>query len=301
MMRIAFFTTALLLSAPAIAETVTIETARGPVELTAAPSSVVAFDIAAIDTLDALGIPVVGRPDKLFVDYLGEAESAEIVGSLFEPDFEAINALQPDLVILGGRSSTQLEALEGMAPAIDMTIPGETLIDTGLARIDAYGALFQREDKAAALRATLEEKITAASTAAEDQGSALIVLTNGPKVSAFGAGSRFGWIHGALGLEEAANADEAGSHGQPVSFEFIAEANPDWLIVIDRAAAIGADGARAQQTLDNELVAQTTAWTKGQVVYLNGAESYIAGGGAQSIENALDQLIEAFSNADTAS
>ncbi|MHA3976791.1 siderophore ABC transporter substrate-binding protein [Halovulum sp. GXIMD14794] len=301
MIRIALFATTMLLAAPAVSQTVTVETARGAVDMPAAPETVVAFDIAAIDTLYALGIPVAGRPDKLYVDYLAEAEAAEVVGSLFEPDLEAINALQPDLVILGSRSSTQLESLQGLAPTIDMTIPGEALIETGLARIDAYGALFDRADEAAALRNRLESKIDAARTAADGKGSALIVLTNGPKVSAYGADSRFGWVHGALGLEPAAQTDDAGSHGQPISFEFIAEANPDWLIVIDRAAAIGADGARAEQTLDNELVAETTAWEKGQVVYLNGADAYISGGGAQSIERALDLLTTAFSEADPAS
>ena len=43
---------------PALAQPVTIETATGPVELEAAPETVAVYDMAALDTLDALGVPV---------------------------------------------------------------------------------------------------------------------------------------------------------------------------------------------------------------------------------------------------
>jgi iron complex transport system substrate-binding protein len=120
-------------------------------------------------------------------------------------------------------------------------------------------------------------------------------MTNGPKVSAYGKGSRFGWLHQALDLPEAVETSSENSHGEAVSFEFIRDANPDWLLVIDRSVAIGAEGARADETLDNALVAETTAWKNGQVIYLNAADLYIAGGGARSIMNTLDLLIEGFS------
>ncbi|SES43066.1 iron complex transport system substrate-binding protein [Tranquillimonas rosea] len=295
----AALTAALILgAAPALAQDVTIPTARGEAALPAAPESVVVYDLAALDTLDALGVGVDGVPDMIGVDYLDEtAAEAQVVGTLFEPDFEAVNALSPDLAIVGGRSATQYDALSGMVPTIDMTIPGESLVETGLSRIDAYGTLFRREAEAADLRQRLEDRIATAQDAVEGRGDGLIVLTNGPKVSAYGAGTRFGWLHTTLGLPEAADTDSAGRHGQPVSFEFIANADPDWLIVIDRAAAIGAEGARAEATLDNPLVAGTTAWEAEQVIYLDPADTYLAGGGAQSMARTLDTMISAFGGA----
>jgi len=94
-------------------------------------------------------------------------------------------------------------------------------------------------------------------------------------------------------------ADEAikeGSHGQPVSFEYIKEKNPDWLFVLDRSAAIGEEGQAAREVLNNPLVAQSTAWKKGQVVYLP-PETYLAAGGAQELLNAGNLLKDAFSQA----
>lgn len=286
---------ALVAAAPALAQTVTIETARGPVEAPAAPEALVVFDVAAMDTLDALGATAAGVPDQVTLDYLQDfAANAEVVGTLFEPDFEAVNALAPDLVIAGGRSAAQVDALAQVAPTVDMTIPGEDLVATALARLDSYGTLLGREAEADALGAGLEAKIEQARAAVEGKGTALVVLTNGPKISAYGAGSRFGWLHTDLGLAQAAEGLSTDAHGEAIGFEFIRDVNPDWLIVIDRAAAIGDEGARAAETLDNALVAETTAWREGQVVYLPAAESYVAGGGVQALSRNLDRIIEAF-------
>ena len=289
---------AIVAAAPALAQTVTVETARGPADVPQSPERVVAYDIAAIDTLDALGVALVGVPDRVYVDYLEDvAAEAEVAGTLFEPDFETVNVLQPDLVIVGGRSSEQLDPLSQLAPTVDMTIPGDALVETALARLDAYGKIFGKEGEADQLANEFEGKLDRARAAVEGKGTGLIVMTNGPKVSAYGAGSRFGWIHQSLGLPQAVEDVEAASHGEAISFEFIRDANPDWLIVIDRAAAIGDEGDRAQQTLDNALVAETTAWQNDQVVYLNAAEAYIAGGGIQALSNALDRITESFDDA----
>lgn len=286
---------ALMAGSPAISQTVTVETARGPAEAPQAPHGLVVFDVAAMDTLDALGATAAGVPDQLGVDYLDDfAAEAEVAGTLFEPDFETINALAPDLVIAGGRSAAQVDALAQVAPTLDMTIPGEDLVGTALARLDAYGTLLGREAEAQVLRADLEAKLAQARAAVQGEGAALVVLTNGPKISAYGAGSRFGWLHSDLGLPEAAQGLSTDTHGEAISFEFIRDANPDWLIVIDRAAAIGEEGNRAQQTLDNALVAETTAWREGQVIYMPAAEAYVAGGGVQALGRNLDRIIEAF-------
>lgn len=289
---------ALTISTAAFADTIEVETAAGPTDVEANPQTIVALDIAAIDTLDALGVTVTGIPAPHYVGYLDHvAADATIVGSLFEPDFEALANLAPDLIVAGGRSSTQVEPLSEIAPTIDMTIWGDNHVDQVLARLAAYGAITGTEAKAAELEATFNAKLDAAKAAIAGRGNGLIVLANGPKISAYGAGSRFGWLHAALGLPEAVEGVDAQTHGEAISFEFIAEANPDWLLVVDRGAAIGAEGENAAQTLDNALVAGTTAAQNGQVIYLNSANIYISGGGIQSMTATLDDIIAAFGGA----
>ncbi|MEJ8472561.1 siderophore ABC transporter substrate-binding protein [Roseibium algae] len=277
------------------AEPVLIETALGQVELASNPEKVAVLDIAALDTLNALGVPIAGVPEQIYVDYLKDTgNTAEVVGSLFEPDFEAINALQPGLIVAGGRSSTKVDALSELAPTIDMTIWGDGLLDQAKARLRAYGVLFGKQDTARKLEADLVKAVNNVKAQTTDAGKALVVLTNGPKLSVYGAGSRFGWLHTELGIQPAIENVEATTHGEAISFEFIRDANPDWLIVIDRAAAIGQDATLAAETLNNKLIAETNAWKSGQVIYLDAAKVYIAAGGYQSLMGTLGDLSAAF-------
>ncbi|MEP3428329.1 MAG: siderophore ABC transporter substrate-binding protein [Roseibium sp.] len=286
---------AFVVTSASFADTIEVDTFAGKAEVPVSPKTIAVFDIAALDTLNALGVSVAGAPERVYVDYLYDAvENAEKVGSLFEPDFEAINALQPDLIIAGGRSSKQVDALSKLAPTIDMTIWDDVLPQVK-SRLYAYGQIFGKQAKAKQLDDELMKALEEARNAAAGAGKALIVLTQGPKVSVYGPKSRFGWIHSLLGVEAAIPDIDASTHGEAVSFEFIREANPDWLIVIDRAAAIGQDAALAAETLDNKLVADTTAWKNDQVVYLDAAKIYIAAGGYKATMDTIGDLTSQFS------
>ncbi len=277
------------------AETVSVETYTGIVDVPLAPEKIAVFDVAALDTLAALDVSPDGVVGPIYVTYLDEAKAgAASVGSLFEPDFEAVAAMAPDLIIAGGRSAKVAPDLAKIAPTVDMTIWEDT-IGQGLARLDAYGKIFGKEAEAKALSEAFDAKLEATKALVADQGSAMIVMTNGPKVSAYGSGGRFGWLHTALNLSEAVPEVEKTTHGEAISFEFIRDANPDILIVVDRLAAIGREGERAAATLDNELVHQTKAWKNGSVIFLDSGPLYIAGGGIQSMTKTLDQISAAFS------
>lgn len=285
---------ALMISTPLLADTISVNTYRGAADAPQNPKTVAVFDVAAADTLDALGVPIAGTLNSLYVDYLGGVEDkAEDLGTFWEPDVEALHAMQPDLIVVGSRSSDQVDPLSKIAPAIDMTVGYDTVNDA-LARLDAYGEIFDRQDRAAALKAEFEAKLAQVKAAAAGKGNALAVMTNGPKISAYGSGGRFGWLHDTIGVPLAAPEISESVHGESISFEFIQEKDPDWLIVVDRLAAIGRPGESAEATLDNVLVQNTKAWKSGQVVYLNAADIYIAGGGIQSMNRTLDQLLAAF-------
>jgi iron complex transport system substrate-binding protein len=276
-----------------------IQTAAGSQEIAEKPNRIAVFDIAAIDTLDALGVKIDGVPNNLYIDALKQKlGSTEQVGTLFEPDLEALNALAPELIIVGGRSSTQIEQTSRVAPSIDMTIWGDDLIDQARQRILDYGKLFEIEEKTQSLVSEFDAKIEETKSAANGKGNALIVMTNGPKISVYGPNSRFGWVHTTLDIPAADPQIDAGEHGDAVSFEFIAEIDPDWLIVVDRAAAIGSNEQNAKATLDNELIRNTKAWQSGQVIYVPSSNVYIAAGGARSTMAVFDALAEGFSKAE---
>ena len=127
----------------------------------------------------------------------------------------------------------------------------------------------------------------------------MMLMINGGKISAHSPGSRFGFIYDVLGFKPATSFPQTGKHGNAVSPEFIMEANPDWLFVLDRDSAIGRkEGASAQQVLDNPLVRKTNAWKKQQVVYLDSGSLYIAGG-IQSYSNLMTQVKQVLDKAKT--
>jgi len=282
-------------SSVSYAQATEVQTARGMVSIAETPKRVAVFDMAALDTLSSIGVKPVGVPEKLYLQELEPLkQGAEIVGNIFEPDLEALSSLGPDLIILGGRSSTKVDQTAAIATTIDMTMLGDDLVAQAKERLATYGALFGKQDEAQKVSADLDSRVLAAQQAVKGKGKALIVMTNGPKVTAYGPGSRFGWVHATLNLEAVVPDIKAANHGEAVSFEFINKANPDWLLVLDRASAIGSGEQGAKATLDNELVAQTTAWKKGQVIYLPAPEFYIAAGGVQSTSKVLQVITDAF-------
>lgn len=253
-----------------------VEHAQGSTTLPGTPQKVVTFDIASLDTLDTLGIEVVGLPQDFVPERLSKyrGDGYTNVGSLFEPDFETLAALQPDLIIVANRSSAAYDNLSKIAPTIDMTVWGDGYLDQLRDRVTTLGEIFGQQDSVAAQLSELNAQVEATRELAADAGEALIILTTGGRISAYGPGSRFGWLHDELGVRPVIEDVEATTHGDPVSFEFLLETNPDVLFVIDRDAAINS-GDAARATLDNDLVRQMDAVQNDRVSYLNSVNWYI--------------------------
>ena len=274
--------------------TITINTARGEVSLPENPTKIVVFDMATLDDLTALKVPVTGAPKKVLVPYLQQTlDSVTNVGTLFEPDLEALNTLKPELIIIAGRSAPKYDELAALAPTIDMTDTGQDLIANGIKLLDTYGKIFKKEAEAQKLHNDIQNLLTETQQAIKGKGNGLILMVNGGKLSAFGSSSRFGWIHTQVGVPVADSNIPASPHGQSVSFEYVQKTNPDWIFVIDRTAAIGEEGKTAQAVLNNDLVRQSKAWKNGHIIYLSSA-AYLAAGGVQQMKTDLTNIITAF-------
>ena len=282
------------------AGSVKVQTAHGQAVVPQNPERVAVYDLGAVDTLSKLGVKIGASVDAQRLAYLdAPLKDAVKAGTLFEPNYEALNAYNPQLIVIGSRMAKDKvsDELAKLAPTIDMTAQTDNMKESAKARIDAYGRIFGKQAEADALKAEIDKTFADAKAAAQGKGKGLVILVNAGKLSAFGPDSRLGgWIHRDIGVPAADEAIKEGSHGQPVSFEYIKEKNPDWLFVLDRSAAIGEEGQAAREVLNNPLVAQSTAWKKGQVVYLP-PETYLAAGGAQELLNAGNLLKDAFSQA----
>jgi iron complex transport system substrate-binding protein len=279
----------------AVAQDISIKHAQGETTVPASPKKVLVFDPASLDMLDALGVQVAGVPTGRLPGYLSKYSSDryEKIGTLFEPDYEAVNAADPDLIIVGGRSRAKYRELAKIASTIDLSTTEGNFVGSVAQNLKLLGRIFGKQDQADALVAKLESSIANLRQDTAKVGKGLLVLTTGGKMSAYGPGSRFGALHSEFGIAPAVENLATTNHGQAISAEFIAKANPDWLFVIDRDAAIGQQGAAAKGVLDNELVAQTTAWKNGHVVYLDPVNWYLVGGGITSLQASVDQVAKA--------
>jgi len=254
--------------------TIAVDTVKGKVDLAMNPSPLVVYDMTLMQDLAALDVAVDGMPSGLLLDNLQSKvhPDPKEVGTVFEPDLEALNAMQPQAILIGSRMAEKYNELSSIAPTLDMSIDTANIYESSKQRLHDLGALFGKSDQAVKLQGNIDTLIdeTKALTK-ENKGKGLVVMVNGNKLSAYGDKSRYGFIHSVLDIPMADDKITDARHGQPISFEYIQKTNPDWLFVVDRSAAIGEDGAGAKAVLDNPLVAQTTAWDKDQVVYLSPA------------------------------
>jgi iron complex transport system substrate-binding protein len=277
------------------ATTITVEHAQGSTaNVPVNPEKVFTFDLGVLDTLDALGVEPAGVPEAAYPETLSKYADAKYskIGSLKEPDFEAVSAGEPDLIIISGRTAGAYEELSKIAPTIDLSIDAAQPMESFKAQTEKLGTIFDKaadvEEKLAAVDATISDT----KAKAADAGKGLIVLTSGGELTAYGAGSRFGIIHDVLGVPTAADVKVDGSHGEAISFEYIKQANPDILYVINRDTAVGTEASAANPILDNELVQSTNAAKNNKVVNLDPAGWYVVGYGLNNIKAMVDAVAE---------
>ncbi|WP_294928374.1 ABC transporter substrate-binding protein [uncultured Paracoccus sp.] len=165
------------------------------------------------------------------------------------------------------------------------------MIDGAKANIAMLGKAFDREDQAGELIANLDAKVEEARAAAAGKGTALVIVTNGGKIGIYGPESRVSWLYNTLDVPSV--FDEVDDR-DAITFEYLLQANPDWLFVVDRDAGVGSGGESAHRLLDNDLIHQTNFWQNDRVVYLDPAASYVTMKGYDALMLLLDQVIEAY-------
>lgn len=273
--------------------TVSVEHKLGTVEVKQNPERVVVFDFGALDTLEALGVDVVGLPKANIPAYLSKYKDDKYgnMGGLKEPNFEAIHAAKPDLIIISDRQAKLFDQLNEIAPTVYTNVDYSDYMASLEKNVKTLAGLFGKEAKAEEALAALKADIAAVNekTGAMDE-KGLIVLVNDGKISAYGSKSRFGFIHDVLGMKQADENISVSTHGQSVAFEYIVKTNPDYIFVIDRSAVVGNSETAAKQVIENELVQKTNAFKNSHIVYLDPNVWYLSGGGLGSAQEMVNEV-----------
>lgn len=96
-----------------------------------------------------------------------------------------------------------------------------------------------------------------------------------------------------FGFAQADDKIEVSTHGQSVSYEYVADKNPDYLFVVDRDAVVKSDGGEsgsAKKAVENDLVKNTNAFKNGKIIYLDPNYWYLSGGGLISVSEMLKEV-----------
>lgn len=274
------------------------ESTFAEVTLDKQPENVVVFDYGFLDTLDALGVEVAGVPQQSVPEYLSKfADTTYVnIGSLKEPDFEAISSMSPDIIFISGRQAAAYEELSKIAKTVFVGVDNADFVNSFKTNTELAGKIFGKEQEAADAIAAYEAKIEEikAKTASSEE-KALVVLGSEGSLSAYGPGSRFGVIHDVFGVKAADENIEASTHGANASFEYVRDTNPDILFVVDRDAAVNAEGeSGTKAAIENEIVGATNAAKNGKVFYLDPQYWYLSGGGLTSENYKADDILKAF-------
>jgi len=272
---------------------VSIQHKLGTTTVNAVPKRVVAIGIGAVDTLDYFGItPIAVSKGIAYPAYLERYNSSAIPssGSLFEPDFEAIYNLKPDLIIVGIRAAKAYGELEQIAPTL-LFAPSDqqsywTSTKTQWGNI---GKIFNIEDRVEKTIAGIEQKIEAIRQYNQaHKVDALTILSSGGNITAFGSESRFAAIYKDFGFTETVQNIKQSRHGDLVSYEFIRDAKPSNLLIIDRDKVVKKGQSNLREQFDNELIKATPAYQNGRMIFLDANAWYLALAGV----NATKQMIQ---------
>ncbi|AHL76903.1 ABC transporter substrate-binding protein [Stutzerimonas stutzeri] len=234
-----------LLSTTVLAETRTIDSAYGPVQLEGHPQRVVALGDNALDAALSLGLQPVGtlasRGGSDVPDYLkAKAGDIALVGTVREPNLEAVLSLQPDLILASTElPRAQYDKLSLIAPTI---VPKGGSFQDWRTLFGVYAQALGEAAKADERIGEIDARVVALrkQLPADQQVSVVRWNPQGP----FLMSSRLfvGQLLEALGFKPNTLATETERpHTDILSLENLGKADGDWIFL----ATLNPDGSKA--------------------------------------------------------
>jgi iron complex transport system substrate-binding protein len=303
-----------------------IDTTLAEVEAVVNPSAVAIYDYSILDILASVGFEKTGiktlvvparntLPDALSY-YKSDVPGTRIIsgGSLFFIDWDVLDLVEPQLVVLGARSfgmnaSGQRLNTEDSSKyrsdtysryngsrfvKLSVDASKSTLDEDLLRNVTALGAIFPalKNDLDARYREIKADIDTIKAKAQQSGVKALFVMTPDPSsISVFLPGSRFGMLYNEFGFTSADPNGEAdfSSHGASTAAEYILSVNPDVIFLLDRAATVGTEAGEANFKNDPS-VRQSAAFRNNRIYTLDGDSWYTMTGGIQAVKQMIRDL-----------
>ncbi|MCF0264475.1 siderophore ABC transporter substrate-binding protein [Acinetobacter guillouiae] len=266
------------------------------------PQRAAVLDMNEADFLDQLSIPIAGMPKDYvphFLQKYKDDQKVQDLGAIVQPNMERIYTLKPDIILMTPLQANQYQALSKIAPTVHYDInfnnSQQHHIEAIKAHLITLGQIFNQQQLATQKVDALDAKVAEVRKITVNRPEkALVVLHNNGAFSNFGVQSRYGFVFNAFGVKPASTVVDTSLHGQPISSEFIKQADPDILYIVDRTAVMEHRPTIDAERMSNPLLRQTKAWKNGKVVFVDADAWYITAASPTSMHILIDDVIKGY-------
>lgn len=281
---------------PSVADARAYQHSLGSVNIESVPERVVVLGYGSLDYIHALGIDPVGLPKSLLPEWLNQYEnnSYKNTGSSKEVNYETLFSLKPDLIIAEGRLAEIYPDLADIAPTYIFRVDTKDYWQSTKRHWTTLATIFNKQNKAIQLITQVEERIKQLQAKVKNNPlRTLAIANNGSRLAMFNENSRFSFVYNEASFAKSTSQTVKSSptnHGNLISFEYIADAQPEALLILDREHAIGRSSGKAKSLFNNDLVNSTPAAKNDRIVFVDPATWYLAAGGYQATHNMITEL-----------
>lgn len=269
---------------------ITLEDNFGEKKIAAPVTAPAVTDNRAFEILADWDVKIAAAPLKLVPSTVRDVYNKDTVaadlGSHREPDLEALVAAEPDVIWNGQRFEQYQEDIEKLVedvPVVDFEPRDDKDFFEELKRhTEALGKTFGHEEDAAKLIKDFDVAAKRAKEAYDPSKKVMAVNTSGGEIGYIAPkiGRTYGPVFDLIGMTPALEVPEGTDdhEGDDISVEAIAESNPDWILVMDRDAAISKEGKEHvpgdKLVNENAALKNVTAVKEGNV-YVAPADTYV--------------------------
>lgn len=296
--------------------TITIKALNGnkelaDIEVPYDPQRIAILDMPALDIIDSLdlGDRIVGSAKvtiEYLVDYNPDDSNGAILnlGSVKTADMEQVAICEPDIIFIGGRLSSNYDALSEIAPVVYLGVDYEKgIVQSTADNAKTIASIFGKEDEIDAKMEGFQTRIDALKEVINGK-NVLLSMYNNNAMSIMDTESQLNIIAKEMGgnnLGETVGEVDKATHGEDASWETIVNLNPEYMFVLDRSTATGAaeEGVLgAAEVIENDLIKELNVYKEGKIVYFieHANVWYTSTGGIQALDTMLADLEAALLN-----
>lgn len=198
------------------------------VRLEKRPEAIVVLSPSLTETVYGVGAGEQVKAVDSLSNYPADAAKSEL--SAFEPNVEAIAAMEPDLVVMSDDMNSSVAALEALKIPVAL-LPAPSDVDGALKQFETVGELTGHQDEAKALAEKVDQQIKTASDGVKADGKSYYWELGSELYSATSK-TFIGSVLGEFDLTNIADKAKDASGGYPqLNAEFIIDADPDLIFL----------------------------------------------------------------------